>query len=260
MKKIYLPLLLTTTVISLYCMEKERAISPAQTLSMYPDMPYAAPMHTNTIPQSQPQNIPVYCQANQPGWEQLNKIMNTSYHSNQPTCANEVELKPIYRPMSTTTTQQEKKPLLQTNSSQPDKTVMEKLYNKASHIVPYNYKYENNPKDQYEKLITLITDMNNAKNNGIHEDLMIKFAYTKGCMLTTMFFSCLKRNNQREETVPHINDLIITKKVPQIKNQLAHLLDIPSPQNTTTTTQHINNHEIERKYPALNLLKIDTSS
>src|SRR5260221_9266211 len=102
MKKIYLPLLLTTTVISLYCMEKERAISRAQTLNMYPDMPYAAPMHTNTIPQSQHQNIPVYYQANQPGWEQLNKIMNKIYHSNHPTCENEVELNPIYRPMTPT--------------------------------------------------------------------------------------------------------------------------------------------------------------
>jgi hypothetical protein len=235
-------------------MEKERTISPAQALSIYPAMPYAAPMHTNTIPQSQPQNIPVYCEANQPGWEQLNKIMNTSYHSNQPACANEVELKPIYRPMSTTTTQKETKPLLQTNPSQPDKTVMEKLYNKAHYITSFHF---DNQKDQYEKLITFIQDMHNAKNNGIHEDLMTTHAYKNGDMKVTMFFSYLKRYNQRKEPLPHINDLISTKKVPQIKNQLAHLFDIPSPYNTTTTTQQISDFDVAVKHPALNLLNLN---
>ena len=277
MKILYVLLLLTTHTSSLLCMEQERpkkrttsseALPPSvnpctilsvHVLSAYPNMPYATPVHAKHVSQSLPQNMPT-CEANQPGWQYLNKIMNTSYQSNQPACASEFELKPTYRPMTKTVTQQETKPLLQTNPSQPDKAIMEKLYKSACHITSDQYKRNTDTKDRYETLIRLINDMRNAKNNGIHEDLMIKFAYTKESMLATYFFSCLKMYNQSEETLPHINDLITTKKVPRIQNQLAHLLNIPSQYNTTTTTQHINNYEIERKYLALNVLRIDTIS
>ena len=221
MKILYVLLLLTTHTSSLLCMEQERpkkrttsseALPPSvnpctilsvHVLSAYPNMPYATPVHAKHVSQSLPQNMPT-CEANQPGWQYLNKIMNTSYQSNQPACASEFELKPIYKPAKTTTnntaptkqhiTQEQQKPLLCTlNSTRPNIDIMKKLHHDA-------IQYLNNSDDK--KFVCLINDMNYAKNNDIHEDMMIQFAIENlpfvifrdsNELLTPLFFSCLKK-------------------------------------------------------------------
>lgn len=170
MKKIYLSFCLITTIISLSCMEQEQQrIIPVYTLT--------TAYQTNNQYPLQPS---LCCEANQPGWQQLNKIMDASYHSNHPVYQNGIELEPIYNRANTTIVQQEKKPLLQTNYMQPNTTIMQELYEKAARIIAAEY--DGSKYNQWaisHALVNLITTMNNAKNNGISEDLTGEFAYKK---------------------------------------------------------------------------------
>lgn len=179
MKKIYLSFLLTTHIISLSCMEKEKPRKHTNYEVQFPSVNPSAilPVHVLSMQPS----IPT-CQANQPGWERLDHIANMTYRSNQsqimqPSITNEFELKPIYKPANTAVTQQEKKSLLQTHSLQPDETIMKELYKRAAVIVAAKYASTYSQKSINYALVALITTMNNAKNNGICEDLMGQFAY-----------------------------------------------------------------------------------
>lgn len=171
MKKICLSLLLTTNVMFVSCMEQERS----QPIPIYTNTLATQHSHRKNSPYTWQ---PPVCEANQPGWEFYDDIANMTYNSNQPTM-NEVQLTPVYKPAKTTITQQEQKPLLQTNSLKPDETIMETLYTTASHIIFNEYKYSRKirQKDQHKRVVQLIKDMNNAKGNGINEDLMGEFAY-----------------------------------------------------------------------------------
>lgn len=265
MKKLFLSFLLTTTTFSLSCMEKEKpkkltnyevqfpsvnpsTILPVHTLSMYPDIFYTAPIHTNNIAQLPTQHIPVYCEANQPGWEFYDDIMNTKYHSNQSAYANEIELKPIYKTANTTIVQQETKSLIKTNSLRPNKNVIKSLYNAALHIVTDEYFIHKSQHYQNEKFVQIIKDMNNAKNNDINEDFMAKFAYEHKNTtfinnlainpLAPLIFILLKKYNATVQTTGELLPPFSNSTKPSLKEILqnpTHTNNKSAAIHTTTT-------------------------
>jgi hypothetical protein len=173
MKKTCLSLLLAANVTFVSCMEKE----------WHNTVPvYVTNSNIVTTQHSYKTNSPYtwqppVCQANEPGWEFYNDIANMTYHNNQP-AMDEVQLTPVYKSAKTTIVQQEQKPLLQTNSLKPDETIMEALYDKAREIIIDEcgtHKY--GQKCQNQRLVTLIKNINNAKNNCINEDCMGQYAY-----------------------------------------------------------------------------------
>ncbi len=260
MKNIYIFLFLTTKVTFISCMEQEKpkrrtsyevqfpsvnpsTILPVHTLSMYPDVFYTTPMHTNNAAQTQTQNIPT-CEANQPGWQQLNKIMNTRYQSDQPDCVQEVELKPIYRPASTKKTidAQEKKPFLPLGIAITcNKQLMDKIYIEASEI---------SSTFTLKSFTSIVTMMNKAKTEHITETVMGNYAYTlwlpyknsqkqnyekTAKRAPVLFFGYLKHYNQTvnttKEQLPKLNNIYRKTSSTKVNNRLAQKLNLSSSAN-----------------------------
>lgn len=194
MKKIYTLLLAAVSVLSLLCMNEQKqrpqiiqqqdtniaqhfTYNP-QTLTMVPITPINESFYTPS------------CTANQEGWQQLNKIMDPPYHS----------LKHITS-QTQQTNQKDKKPLLLTNEPKECSShIMQNLYETAYSMVYYHQHKEkelsHGSKD--DLFIYLIHNMNNAKKNGITEDMAGRFAYTKYdqddiSKYIPLVFSCLKK-------------------------------------------------------------------
>lgn len=239
MKKIFAFLLLATHIVSTSCMQQQRP----------------------KIHQPAPQNIPV-CEANELGWERYDKIMNMTYKRDKAIAPNEIELTPIYRPatMDTNNTastkkqcdEKERKPFLRTLIPVQPNTDIQQLYDNAFTVI----------KNLSTKtLITLITDMNNAKNKNINEDVMGKYSYDKWLdkqegleEKMVLFFGYLKRYNTKvnntKEPLPSNNELYKKTSTPITKNQLAQILDLPSSANTSKTYYIYDHESVCSNYPA----------
>ena len=229
MKKISAFLLLATHIVSTSCMERERP----------------------KIHHPVPQNIPV-CEAYDTNEKYLDNIMNMTYKRDQTIAINEIELTPIYRPMHTNNTaltkkqceKEETKPFLRTLIPVQPNTDIQQLYDNVFTVI----------KNLSTKtLITLITDMNDAKNKNIDEDVMGKYSYDKWLdkqeaseEKMVLFFGYLKRYNltvnNTKELLPNNNELYKKKLTPKTNNQLAEILDLPSSANTSKT-YYIYDHE-----------------
>lgn len=211
MKKIYVFFLLAANVISLSATEKPRPHWPCITptghpLVIFTQNPYAQPGHTDAHPDVNNQQS--YEQIVNTNWQKYNEIMDMPYKRDQPVATtNEAQLlTPVYQKQQSKSTEQEKKPLLRTNSLLPDENMMQSLYNKSCRIVGSEYRNKRlEQKYQNKKYVRLIEHMNNAKNSGIHEDSMGRFAYNKKEVWTindidmtpfySLFFSLLKKYN-----------------------------------------------------------------
>jgi hypothetical protein len=261
MKKLCLSVLLTTNVIFVSCMEKERS----QPIPVYTNSPITPHSHRTNSPYTWQ---PPVCEANEPGWEFLDNIQNTNYNSHQlqpkqSQCIEEIELKPIYK---TATELQQKTSLLQTNSLQPDKNIMEPLYNSARNIIAAECKGTYHHKLLTEGCVDLIIEMNNAKNKNIYENHMEKFSYqTKEY---TVDIGC-SRCNMNEKNIAPLIPIMFTllkkynttiqqtgEKIPlHFKRQEANLnktLSSPAQIYQNTTFNNCTNvYDDMKQYPAL---------
>lgn len=228
MKKICILLLTTTHLASLSCMME----------AQYQELFYSSHNDSNATPlqiitpQQQPQYI---CTANQPGWEQLENIIN---------------LTPIYRqkkkqPQYYASTQksikkQEEKLLLRTITPvQPSSDLIEQLYNNAFTVIAYHRanNLEKKSKLAHKRDINrLINNMKKAQNNGINEDMMGAFTHNKWSPLAPSYlqyivicFNCLKHYrltvSETQEPLPLFNH---TKKTTDsiVDNPLAYTIGI----------------------------------
>ena len=281
MKKIYLSLFLTITTLTTSCMERERpkihhpapqnvpvfkanelgwerftnmtyernwpCITPTgHPLVIFDPNPYSQPIHTNVQPDVNKQQT--YDQIVNTNWQKYNEIMDMTYKRDQPVATtNEAQLlTPVYKKQSKST-EQETKPLLLTNSLRPDENMMQSLYNESCRIVCGEYGKRLEQKYQNKKLVRLIQHMNEARNSGIHEDSMGRFAYNKKGIWTIndidmtpfypLFFSLLKKYNLTVRETGEQPPLHFGAK----KTRLKDILTAPSDTNEQTVLriQHI---------------------
>ncbi len=261
MKKLLFSLLLTAHVLSVFCMEKERHYNyNSSDQTMIPVYTLSPLFQMN----NQDYYQPGYCQANEPGWEFYDDIMNMTYKNEQSSIISKVPLTPVYKPAQTVIAQQEQKSLLKTNSLQPNNDIMQSLYTTGSHIVFNAYKgspHEEcrlkgniNQKYHNEQFVQIIKDMNNAKNNGINESHMIKFAYKKKDIFSVndtdlsplgpIIFILLKKYNA---TVQKTGEQLPPYSSSQ-KPSLTEIFNVPNTINTTMNS--LTKCDVVRAYPA----------
>jgi hypothetical protein len=193
--------------------------------------------------------VPTYIDTNRAGWQ---------FDSNKQS-TNEVELTTIYKPITTSTKQEEKKPFLRTINSNPNPTLMKEFYNEALQI------FDN--KECHNRLIQLITFMNSAKTKNINENIMGKYAYdtwkqtdTDASVQVILTFGYLKNYHQKaldkKENLPKYEDISSKKSDTKIGNLLAHTLGLSSPQNSTISTYYVyDSQKANLHYPAFYELK-----
>lgn len=241
MKKIYLSLFLTITTLTTSCCEKPRdrayynyttkypniifnPTSPAYPLVVVSQNSYSQPGYTNTHP-GIVDNQQFYNQIVNTNWPVYNEIMNMTYQRDQPVAPNTVELTPVYPQINNfhTTPPIEKSVIPQLNT-RPMKLIMEQMYNDAYRVIDYERTTETpDKKTEYKNLFFLINSMNNARNYGINEDDMGKFAYKSYNRDITskyipLLFSCLKRytltvKETKEDLTSFSNNFYDTKLI-----------------------------------------------
>lgn len=217
-------LFLTTNITPLSSMEMQRP-KPKKIENkplLFPQHPYVItitknPYLSNTLHDQVSQQTSR--QAVQSDWQILDQIMNASYQETEHIYAHPTSIEKLqtsYKQSNISIEQKEKKALLCANSLRPDETTMGLLHKKAARIFAHVYSYHSEnqsrygQKSQHKKLVRLITHMNNARDGGIHEDIMGQFIYNnKGKsivyhgngketdlnLFSSLFFILLKKYN-----------------------------------------------------------------
>jgi hypothetical protein len=253
MKQISVLLLLAANFISLFPAQMERPkpssakamadrqveTKPSAKPTIFPANPYATttPQHHQHSHSTQ-----LVCLPDLPS---VDNIMPSSSYGVQQTrtTSTSAHLTPVYKHTNQTADPEEKKSLLRTNSLKPDENVMETLRRKAFRIISNEYILSRHAGQKYQskKLVSLINRMNQARYNGIHEDIMGKYAYNKKSQchyvhegitydiikLGSLFFSLLKTYNLTvRETGEQLPFHLHTKKV-----YLKDIFSVPSDTN-----------------------------
>lgn len=245
MKKIYILLFLAPHIFSTSCMAQEYK------QSMFPHDPYGTLTKSNS-PQQTLHQIAFTAPTSSPYITDL-------------VTEEDLELKPTYTKKTystnkTITNRKETQPLLRTLKPViPDEKLIEKLYNETLSITQ-NF--------SLQSLLQLITNMNNAKNHNINEDVIGKYSYDiyNACELynddllarVILFLGYLKQYgltaNQTEEGIPNIDDISKKEETKIINNKLAHILKLPSPANTITTCNQYDSILTAAHYPTFHTL------
>lgn len=207
MNKISATLVLTIVTFSLSCMneqpQRKQLMLSSNPYSDYNEIPLQ-PTHYN--PQ-QYKHTPL--EANEPGWQVYDKIMNAPYHNRQQKIANSTDLKPIYLPFGTN--KEEKEKLLKKNISiEPDNDLIKKLYDQAYTIISKKRVSKSSQPDS--QIAKLINDINQARDKNINEDVLANNNYktTKDYFFrdscTILLFHLIKNYtlevNQTKEPLP----------------------------------------------------------
>lgn len=259
MKQTYILLLGAITFLSASCMERERPhyystennqlINPMPVYLATQD--YEQFLHYSL----QQQNSQYICTATEPGWEILNAVGNARYTNNHngaiqqqstPTCAIN-SLTPTFHRKAQSKQylhHQETKSLLHKPMQiEPDKQLMQKLYDQAFKTLFTCPSKQNIIAHYHNELRQLIIDIQTAKNNNITQDGMAIFAHNLPnpnfgknyiallCYIVKQYF--ITTQNTPESFPPSYDEC--TMKIGD--NDLAELLSIKGTESTNNTLQ-----------------------